>query len=44
MELQQHSIDEDMSNVEPETELLSRNDYIAAEITEGDTESEYYKQ
>ena len=44
MELQQHSIDEGMSNPEPEIELVSRNDYTAAETTVGDTESEYYKQ
>ena len=44
MELQQHSIDEGMSNPEPEIELVSRNDYIGAETTVGDTESEYYKQ
>ena len=44
MELQQHSIDEGMSNPEPEIELVSRNDYTAAETTIGDTESEYYKQ
>ena len=44
MELQQHSIDEGMSNPDPEIELVSRNDYIGAETTVGDTESEYYKQ
>ena len=44
MELQQHSIDEGMSNLEPEIELVNRNDYTAAETTVGDTESEYYKQ
>ena len=41
MELQQHSIDEDMSNPEPEIELVNRNDYTAAQTTVGDTESEY---
>ena len=44
MELQQHSIDEGMSNPEPEIELVSRNDYTRAETTVGDIESEYYKQ
>ena len=44
MELQQHSINEGMSNPEPEIELVSRNDYTAAETTVGNTESEYYKQ
>ena len=44
MKLQQHSIDEHMSNPEPEIELVSRNDYIAAETNVGDTEREYYKQ
>lgn len=32
-----------MSNSGPEIELVSRNDYIAAETTVGDTESEYYE-
>ena len=44
MELQQHSIDEGMSNPEPEIELVSRNDYTRAETTVGDIESDYYKQ
>ena len=44
MELQQHSVDDDMLNPESEIELVSRNECFAAETTVGDTESEDYKQ